>query len=1207
MGLRELAKQLFSGLSGQETRFGGRLDDLEVVAADLAFTPGHVVDHYWFEVIERAGGADWHGFRVIKLSELTYIPQEARASSALIRKQAALQRGLWAAGVELITLSFGVFQPPIGIVQCYGVGARAETLPAAVQLAQDGHAALIANFAAQFPQSRLRPLDIDRALFLYEARGEMPCITALIGQPDPREGARGGSQSSSARGVERGPEQYSEQQNELLFRAMARAQEEFLFINIATPVARRDLARMQAALGNLASPIASRQQGSTGIGFGVSLPVMLSVAQGQSAGQAYGTSTSQGQSDSVGVARGLAHTDGTASTSSWAHSVGTAHSEGLAQTESVTHTTGTSHSVSVSDGTAHTVGTAQTHGVTQTNGTAETNGTATTHGVTDSSSSAVSGGVADSQSASLGWNVGGNVGGTLQPEVAATQIGSLRGGLSGGLNGSNSWGETVSSGWANTSGQAVSDSTTTSHSSTVSHSTSVSDAVTHSQADTTSHSQGVSNSVMESTSYGQATTRSQSDSTSEGWTTGGAFTRSQADSVSQSASAAHGVTRGQGISQGQSLGLMQSAGLGAGVAPSVSVNKSFQWKDENAIALTQLLEEQLHILAEAVEEGGFYSDTYILTRSEHGRRTAEAAAVQAFGGSQGVVTHVQPRRPRGDAEIRHLQQHAQCFLPSTLTETLGWLNGYAFATLVTPTQQAAYSAPGLFEEGTALTMQERTPPFAFRPDMPGDAVLGHLYSTERGEQTDAPLRLPEDRHFHTIFAADTGYGKTIAAERLAVEVVAQWHHRAVVLDFGAGWRKLLNSAVPPERLNLYQLHPGAVRPFRWNFMQIGRRIPPDQQVPAMAEIFCAAGRMGPRQFAFVRDALRELYLRAGVLVPRPTERPERYKVEPKWRFVQPDDIEILEHLWREQGLAGHVVEAGGSYFDLDKSEQQAVAVHRSKTVDIGQLHGCLEARARDLSDRDPSRAALEGAMLRLEPFTRGVLARMYGGLGEGEMGESVAVEDLGLLGPEADPADRWGLCILEGGSEMDKYAKTVVLSMVAWHLYTDGVIRRREAIGGFNRPLDIFWEEANKILSGVGESDTSTSSTSGAVELWQTMWRDGRKYKVFLHPLVQNLSELPPGILSSCNNAFFGQMKKPEDRDLAVSHLARSERGFTDEEYKRYMSRIPRELAIVKLGYSADVTELEPLLARPLMVYCPEPSDIQILDRLQLSGALAYV
>jgi hypothetical protein len=226
---------------------------------------------------------------------------------------------------------------------------------------------------------------------------------------------------------------------------------------------------------------------------------------------------------------------------------------------------------------------------------------------------------------------------------------------------------------------------------------------------------------------------------------------------------------------------------------------------------------------------------------------------------------------------------------------------------------------------------------------------------------------------------------------------------------------------------------------------------------------------------------------------------------------------------------------------------------------------------------------------------------MYGG-GEG----SIAVEDLGLLGPEVNPADRWGLCILEGGAEMDDYSKAVILSLVAWHLYNDSVIRRREAIGGFNRQMDIFWEEANKILNGAVQTtgdDVRASSAAAVTQLWQAMWRDGRKYKIFLHPLVQTLSELPPGILSSCNNAFFGQMKNLKDRDLAVGHLARSERGVHDEEYKRWMSRIPVAQAVVKLGWSERVADVEPMLARPLRVSAAEPSDAEILQRFSRLGS----
>ena len=55
------------------------------------------------------------------------------------------------------------------------------------------------------------------------------------------------------------------------------------------------------------------------------------------------------------------------------------------------------------------------------------------------------------------------------------------------------------------------------------------------------------------------------------------------------------------------------------------------------------------------------------------------------------------------------------------------MSGYADSTLLTMLQVAAYTAPGMFEHGTALTVQEEMPAFAFYPDMPGDVALGHQW------------------------------------------------------------------------------------------------------------------------------------------------------------------------------------------------------------------------------------------------------------------------------------------------------------------------------------------------------------------------------------------------------------------------------------------------------------------------------------------------
>jgi len=127
-----------------------------------------------------------------------------------------------------------------------------------------------------------------------------------------------------------------------------------------------------------------------------------------------------------------------------------------------------------------------------------------------------------------------------------------------------------------------------------------------------------------------------------------------------------------------------------------------------------------------------------------------------------------------------------------------------------------------------------------------------------------PLRLSRERHFHTAFCGDTGYGKSVAAERLVYETTLQWKLKTIVLDFGAGWRKLMNAPGLAGRVEIRQLSPGGVRPLRWNPLQIGRSILPEVQWRAFCDIFGSIAKLGQRrQVHELRDALRRVYLDAG--------------------------------------------------------------------------------------------------------------------------------------------------------------------------------------------------------------------------------------------------------------------------------------------------------------------------------------------------------
>jgi hypothetical protein len=1256
------------------------LDDLVIVENGLqARSDRDEVSFFWYNLREWEDGRRYDRYRVVRLVELRFLPQEARNDAGLVAKTRSAVTGLYqsSARFDLLQVVAGIFSPPLGIVQCYGVASAEPTLDEAIAQSELGLASLKAVLA-NFVQSEFVPLNTAKSEWLLRAMVTMKHSLVAIGHPDPRQNPRGGGRESPDEQRDlSGQGAYTLQQNEMLFRGMSKLQEEFLWVLMAHRVDRARIAQMLAGIAAEASAWASRVSGVKGISFGISVPIMLSGSIGHNAGSNYGESDTQSAGHQVTDSHGTTHQEGTADTTSHEVSHGTSHQWGVAQTtgKTISHSDSIEHSTSHTDGTNESWGAADTHGVTKTdssstahmpsvtstshssvttnvpnvvsasNSHTDTSGVSTQQGVSSSVSHGESSaqGVSDTTShtdtqtdgQSVGASVGGQVGvglnesvdggipaNTLHGALGSSQSASVSGSVSAEKSSSSSdadsvghtqsqqqtqsEGQTVGVSAAVGSSQAVADSvgqnvaqahtitsggvttTTTPGYSVTTHSSSVAVSNSHtdshevgkSAADTTGQSKGHSDgdaiSVQETHSEGWG------ESWGEAW--GAAHTVSQSDTESWGTSRGLSIGRSFGTAIGRSLGMASSMGISGGVVPSVTATKSYNWMDDGAAQVTQLLRTQEQLLDQAAKDGAFLTDVYLLTRTPTGRAAAEALVRQSFHGDQLVVTSVQTRR-LDKAEQEYIRLHTSAFTPSTRVETVpGLLEGYKDSTLLTPLQVAAYLAPGMFEQGTATTTQERIPPFAFYPEMEGDVVLAHQWMYETRTLTQAQVRLAQDRHFHTAFIGDTGVGKTVAAERLCVETALKWHHRNIVLDFGSGWRELLLSPLPKSRVDIWQLYPGAVRPLRWNFLQVGRRISPNVQFLAVTELVATAGQMGPRQLGFLRRALRELYLERGVLT---TDR--EVLGSEVWGRVR-DSVEA--------SVGGAPV--GTPLRSLMAQGRQALAVHRSKQVDVNDWVDRLRAYLDALDKKDTQNyQSLLGVILRLELFTQGEMGLMYG-KGEG----SIAIEDLGLLGPEDD---QWGVAVLEGGASLDPYAKSVLLGMIAWHLYNDAVVRRREAIGGqlattpalrAGASVNIFFEEANKILSGVPVAGVQADESGGrgiVSDQYQIMFREGRKNRVFCHILLQSVAEIAPGIFSSCANLFLGQTKATQDRDMALAHMARSEKGFTDEEYKRFVSRMPKKMAVCKLGYAEDLSEMEPILVQPIRIAAREPTEAQVM------------
>ena len=495
------------------------------------------LDYQWFRLREVEGGRAYAGYRVVRLAQLTFLPSDVRSDPGLLQKMRTVLRGMYGSKVSFLYLAAGIFndpQAPVGIVQCYGVSAYADTLEEACARSARGMAALKAAMSGAYRQIRLEPLTVRLAEWIFTSFANMPHVLLTVGHSDPRENARGGGSGLAHNPIiEAGPtsQQYTLQQNEILFRGMSELKEDFLFLVLTSPVGLADITEMLIGLAEETSTWAAWQTGVRGVSFGVSLPAMLSgmlaqsATQGYSAGQGTAHSTGQAHTDSQAQTLGSAHTTGVADSSGWSHSVG----------DAVSKSTG----VAVSNSELHMVGSSVTTGssVTDSSGQANTTGSGVSHA--DSSNWGLRGGIQPG-----GVGVGANVG----------------------------WGASDS-----VSGMA-SQSTMSGHSETSSQ------AATQMQADTVSHGTVVSNSTTN--------THSEANGTSGSHTTSQADTTSQANTTGQADSTSSGDSQMQSTATAQAVGQAASSGLMVGIAPSLSAHNSFQWQFDPAILVTQILRQQ---------------------------------------------------------------------------------------------------------------------------------------------------------------------------------------------------------------------------------------------------------------------------------------------------------------------------------------------------------------------------------------------------------------------------------------------------------------------------------------------------------------------------------------------------------------------------------------------------------------------------------------
>ncbi len=1114
-----------------------------------------VLRYAWFRLETPEG----EKYRCVAFRELASVPYDVAKETDTLGRQWAALRGVYNAGVDYLYTALGIFHPEhVGIVLLYGAAGEGSSRETAATMALEGLSAVQAGLA-NFPQSQTRPPDLRWIEWYLEfVTRRAKNILALLGHPDPRASKRGLGQDGNL--PDYGEDDLAEEQNEILFRGLAKLRQDFVFQVTAEHIDRRRLSRTLVEVARVASNFASRRRGSVNIGFSLGIPLMAALGHalsgGQSGTQAVAHSTADGVSHGWGQAHGESHAVGTSEAwtngGSETHSVGTswAHSE----SHGVTDSTSTSHSVG--SGSSWMSGMSVSSGISGGHTESASTGATVSHGTSESTTSGTSESLSHGATLSQGYSADAKVlgvGAGWNSGVSESYSGttgsseSATSGTSSGVALSQSQGTADTSGWS----QSVAFTSASGGSSFESTTTTSGHAESHSTTDTVGGSEGWAWSKMWAHTTGRSESWGTTDTKSEN------FGRSHVE----------GESVGQGVARSAMQGF--TGGFSTGLVPGVNVGRSWQTEDDVAERLTEILRQFEGLVNQAAAEGGFMTDALLLVDTDEGARAGETLASQAFHGTT-VPTPVLTVR----ADDPRVREHALAFLPyqeADPGDPFGGVLWTKYGTLLTAGQVAAYTAPGLVEEATAVVTIAPVPKgLAFYPTMPGDVVLGHQYSPLTRDLTKAQVRLDADRLFHTMFAADTGYGKSVAAMRLAYETTLKWRLRTVILDFGAGWRSLLNAPGLEGHVDIRQLWPTAARPLRWNPLQIGRNINPETQWRAFADIFGSVARLGvKRQKQELLDALRAVYLQAGVLVDD-----REVRSDPQWGLVQQDEVDVAE------------APAGTALADLTISQRQKLAVHRSGRVDLSTLYHQVEDKLSRVNPRDTMlTGVLEGILYRMNALVQGAAAAQFSA-----GPDCVPMEDL---------AKPWGVAIIEGGMFLDDFGKAFLLGWAGWHLYTDMVARRVHEVNTDEPILQIFFEEANKIFAGVDAG--GGDDESGGVSLSQRfgdMFRDARKYKARLHVITQAPSLIPQDIISSCNNLVVGFLKNPKDKDIVLSGIARSEKGFVDEPWRRFLADLQIGMFLGRFPYAFERELQQPFLFRPLPVIAPEPTDEEIAAKL---------
>lgn len=1177
-------------------------EDITVLNSFIEYDGKKNLKYLLYEMVFRdTDGTQKKAYKAIKLLRIIRLPKTAKQETKFMNIHSELLSGMWERQVNFMAVIANMLQPvPLGLLFCYGVQAVAETIEEAKSLVEEDFSALCSGVQGAYRTIEYRDLNLDEIEWLRDKMSNMKNLSMVRGLPMPRK-SPGEAGTGGFGGRDINPD--TQETTEELVAGLS--DKEYVILMISTPVEEEVLNNWLTVCSRENSKWQAQLQGSQGINFGVSIPMMFAGNLGAAEGW------SQGFSDSENIGEGTSHTIGQSFTESFgenqsqsvtqSHGVnqGTSHSDSQnlgvntgenyginnSYNEGISH--GKTHGESANFGLSESdsVGVSQGKGISENFSSAQSH--SDTHSSSLSNSLSQSHNINNGTATGLSWNeakghsdgvshtatntVGLSAsGGTPFVKISASASLSASNGQSSTDSTTSSKGGSQSFNQSEGFGSSVGSSKTRSDGYSDGYTFSQGKGISQNWSETQSKSLGKnwgvgtsdSESITKNISIGTGYSKGVSKGLSAGVGTSDGISSGVSDSISQGVSkgVSHSISNGKSVSQGETVSWGQSHGVtngfnGAfnsgvsasmGFGPSIGFNRTFQFIDVEVRNIVQIYEFNTERLIAALNgQGAFYTDLYIATPDNVVQAAATSLAKSAWMNETAYFCPLQVIDLEGE-EKDHMFYHFAAFSACNTKEGLkGSMISYKYSTILLPDELTAYSHPVRLSEGGQFADIDNLPTLSVPSMMKGEIYMGKVLSAERWTKTMG-YKTPFD---YRLDGGTALHHAIFTGESRSGKTVA-------------ATRFIVESAIKTKRngkrLRVIVLDPKQdwrvlgkfVESERFRFYSLGN----PEFLPIKMNLMKIPYGVRPQIYA---DGLIECFCRAYQLGE---------KVKPILRdaiYSAYNDIGCFCKNWRD------------------------VAPELSKQVTLPLIFQRIKKKMEDMKFAKASFnivEAYERLLDRLDMFSKDytIEYQLFGVGGD----EGLGIDD--ILGDD-------DVIVLESYG-LDPTFKSFVFGQITasiWQ-YCYGHPGGFKADDQFSTILVI--EEANEVL--IGQSGDSSSTVQGT-SMFEKIVDQAAGLELFIIAITQKIADMPQSIIANAGLLFTLKISREEDKDIVMEKIGRDPK-IDDKPLKKFFPKMPTGWAICKSGRTFDFKEAEAVLVAVDRLDIDTPSDEELTNIMAL-------